>query len=1009
MCEYCSGACAGVDLAQLLVEPRRWLWTQLAAAAEKRGDSELVAGSVSVTTPQSAEERAAVVGLIGTLAPGARKKISLDELTRKLRTRAPTLTPGAVAAHAVGKRLAVKAAEDIARDVETERLARVFLAAFASFKDQLPRATGAELWAVLRRNGWASRLLAFVEPERVINEAAVIVAALPSAPDRIDRRRLAAEVLGDPHGLDEGTPVASFALALLAAGRRVSARDGPRRAWSSVGIECDDMTGGLIALGIAPFGWSIPSGDVVTVPPRVLEDCKWPPPERSDQWVFVTENPSIVTAAADAQSASIRLICTSGTPSLRELNAIDRLASEGWRVAVRADFDEAGLRHVNALLRAVRGAVTWRMSSDDYRESVRDEDPESRLTAERLPSTPWDTELASTMAARRTPAFEEALLPSLLADLIAGQPPMSSTVTAAREWLSISETNNALLEDPLLAWLAHHGAAAGFAPDNERAGYDPRTDFQLWLREKRRAFKDAVLTLLATRTKLRLLAARSRPSNDDVDATRAAMSAGTPVIANAAVEDTLRGLRGRVDMLVRSDVLNDLFPQLLTPTEATLRAQRLGDTPFHYRPVQIEYRAIELGDAGDAIGDRAGADRARMRMLALALGSMQGLTPAAGYLLGRTYRQRAQVFDGCFDRLARVDVGRDRGQLDKAAERAIDGLHLLKREGARWHPLPSPSVPQLFPNMRNADDAPWHSAKVEIAAALGELTLLPAVGPEHRRRAHAAGVRRVSDEGASASILGVRRAHAQRVDDVIAANRSPTAPLLPERFDQARTFLDDPAPLEFFVDVETVSNLDDDFTALPRINARAQIVMLGCGYFANDDWIFRQWIVDVIDANQSGEVRILDGWIAWLASVATERGVELGASRVCHWSAAEPITIEKAYASARALTSQEIVPVLPWFDVYREVMVANRAAVAGAFDGRLKSVCRIFASDTPPTGPEAGIGDGLAAMVAMWRANRETKEGTPISSHPLMQQVAAYNARDVRLLAELVRWLRANR
>lgn len=1005
-CPYCDGACAGVDLTPLLVDARRWLWTQLAVIADKRGDPHLASGRTSIVASHSAEERAAVVGLIGTLAPGVRRRIALDELARKLQARASSLTPGAVAAHAVQRRLAMRAAQAAERADDELRLARLFVSRFAELEQGL-RSNPTALWNALRRAGWASKLIALDDAELFISGAAAVIAALPTDPDRIDRRRLAAEALGDPHALDEGTATAGFTLAVLAAAGRTNARARPRLAWRSVGVECDDITSGLIALGIAPEGWSQPPGTVLTLSPRVLASCTWPSPSKDGDWIFVTENPSIVTAAADHAASPIHLLCTSGTPSMGEIAAIDRLASAGWRVAVRADFDEAGLAHVNALLRGVRNAITWRMSSSDYRASMRDDELAARLDSARLPSTPWDHTLATAMVNSGRAAFEEALLPALLDDLVAGQPAQMPAAHVTEDWVSVEATRNFLFDDPLLDWLERHGANAGFVRDNERPGYDPRTDFPRFLREKTRAFKAAVGHLLVTRATVVRIDASTQ--HEAVHATIDAMRAGAAVIARAAVEDTLRGLRGSVDFLVRSDLLSSWFPELLTGNEARISAPRIAAHDFHYRPVLAKYRALELGETGDAIGARATVEQARMRMLALALGSMQGLTPSAGYLLGRTYSQRKANFDGCLDRLARVDVTRSARRLDRAAENAMLWLRSLEREGAAWHVLPAPSRPELFPNMRNDADYPWHTAKLELAEAIGELTLLPGVTTELRRRAHAAGILRISDSNTDAALLGVKRVHVEQMDAVIAANRRGPGAVVPARFVRGREFLDAPAPLELFVDVESVSNADDDFSAMPRANGRAQIVVVGCGGNVDGQWIFRQWIVDAITRDE--EIRVLDEWLAWVTGLAAERGLSLASVPICHWSAAEPVTIERAYATARDRSPECELPSLSWFDVYREIFIANRVAVAGAFDLRLKSMSRLLQTVAPSAEPSsASIADGAQAMVAMWRASRESAGSeTRLAAHPLVRSVAGYNERDVRLLADVVAWVRRNR
>jgi uncharacterized protein (TIGR02679 family) len=140
--------------------------------------------------------------------------------------------------------------------------------------------------------------------------------------------------------------------------------------------------------------------------------------------VFVTENPSVMTAAADLlitdpTRPAVRLLCTVGTPSAAEIDAIGRLASTGWQVAVRADFDQAGLNHVAALLAGVPTARPWRMGAADYRTSIADipAGDRIRLNTATLPSTPWDPDLLTAMTEQGLATYEESLINKLLADL----------------------------------------------------------------------------------------------------------------------------------------------------------------------------------------------------------------------------------------------------------------------------------------------------------------------------------------------------------------------------------------------------------------------------------------------------------------------------------------------------------------------------------------------------------------------------------------------------------------
>ncbi|MGW7432363.1 DUF2399 domain-containing protein [Streptomyces sp. NPDC054861] len=138
-----------------------------------------------------------------------------------------------------------------------------------------------------------------------------------------------------------------------------------------------------------PGRWQLPTGCPLVLPPATLTDIDWPAPTHAACWVFVTENPSVTTAALELPPAvTVRLLCTVGTPSATELDALARLADSGWNIAVRADFDTAGIQHMRAALRAVPRARPWRMNPGDYLHSLHPAPFQpTTLDTERLPET----------------------------------------------------------------------------------------------------------------------------------------------------------------------------------------------------------------------------------------------------------------------------------------------------------------------------------------------------------------------------------------------------------------------------------------------------------------------------------------------------------------------------------------------------------------------------------------------------------------------------------------------
>ena len=582
-------------------------------------------------------------------------------------------------------------------------------------------------------------------------------------------------------------------------------------------------------------------------------------------------------------------------------------------------------------------------------------------------------------------------------------------------WVTADDTRNWIIRDPILDWLSMHGGRAGFRRDDENANYDPRTDFRRFVIDRGFAFEAAVLKLLQARVDVIRIAERAEDARSlsKARATIDALRSGIPIVTQAVLRNPDRRTYGVVDLLVRSDLLASWFPELLAPDDATVSAPGLGLKDFHYRPIDLKFHTFELTADGHVT---ASADQlayaVQLWLYEEALGRIQGHRCSSAYLLGRTWQQGDSRGEGCLERLARVDMDRWLPNRDTTIEQlaadSVEWMRRLRMAGADWRVLPEPSVPELYPNIKNADDSPWHSAKRDIAEALYELTLLPAMTPERRAAAHARGIRGWNDDGISAAQLGVTSpAYAARVDAVLTANCTSTPTVVPERI-QISSEWRISAPVEFYVDFETVSNLDDDFSEIPRLGGQALIVQIGCGHTGIDgSWRFAQWTVDELSVADEG--RIIDAWIKHMTTACTANGVDPKDARICHWSAAEPVNLESAYNSARTRHPHTAWPSdLPWFDVLERVIRATPVAVTGAFNFGLKSIAKAmraagFISTVWSDGPT----DGLAAMAATWSAADDVNaRGLSLALHPLMVEVARYNEVDCRVMFEILQWLR---
>ncbi|MCP4504659.1 MAG: hypothetical protein GY822_32545, partial [Deltaproteobacteria bacterium] len=333
-------------------------------------------------------------------------------------------------------------------------------------------------------------------------------------------------------------------------------------------------------------------------------------------------------------------------------------------------------------------------------------------------------------------------------------------------------------------------------------------------------------------------------------ATLELMHAGVPVIAQGCVSHQASKTYGYPDLIVRSDVLAKLFPEQASDEDVDVDAKNLNGRG-HYRIVDIKFTTLKLSVKGRALNSgSAPAYRSQLFIYNRALGEMQGIEPKQAFLMGRGYEQKSGTEkgrgDSAFDRLAIVDMfdnPKKGPSLEEATNAAVDWARLVQAEGANWSVSPKPSVDELYPNMCNTQDAPWHGAKKSIAKAVGELTQLWQVGVAKRNAAHERGIHSI-DAVTSAFDVDIKgEKQAPVLDAVLEVNRQ-EKPVLPMHIQSGLEYWAQPREVEFYVDFETVSDLDDDFSKLPQKNGQPLIFMIGCGHIRKGEWVFQEFTVD---------------------------------------------------------------------------------------------------------------------------------------------------------------------
>ena len=588
------------------------------------------------------------------------------------------------------------------------------------------------------------------------------------------------------------------------------------------------------------------------------------------------------------------------------------------------------------------------------------------------------------------------------------------------EWVSASATRNYVLGDPLLDWLDRHGESKGF----ERDQVDERTDFLGFIFRKGIEFERAVVQHLRGLHvgEMRTLGSEGsrRGPGRDLElafATWDAMAEGVAVIDQGVLRDPQNRTYGLPDLLVRSDVLAELFPEALSSDEAAIAAPDLGVGDCHYVVVDIKYTTLNLSaDGGLLNSGSVAAYKAQLHVYSRALGRLQGYLAPRAFLLGRGWKRTTggtRTRGGnCMDRLAPVehDEVTPGGSLSRRTDAAADWLRRMRRHGHRWDVLPVPSVDGLRPNAGGGHGV-WARAVKHIVDAGGDLTVLRGVGVDHRRKAHTRGLFDWRDPRVTAESLGVKgAASAPVLKALLDVNRTPGPVVRPARVAAARSEWIDTPPMEFYVDFETVSGLDDDFSAIPAKGGQPLVFMVGCGHIEEGLWRFECFTAD--ELTEAAEAVVIEGWLDHMVAVR-DRLDPGGWPQVIHWSAHEESSLKSAYNSAvkRHGRRAQVWAEPRWFDFLAQVIKPEPVVVRGAHGFGLKAITNaLHGAGLVETRWRTGPADGLGAMVGAWWCQNEVAQGRAarLMDLDLMKEIRDYNEVDCKAMMEIVRYLREN-
>lgn len=591
------------------------------------------------------------------------------------------------------------------------------------------------------------------------------------------------------------------------------------------------------------------------------------------------------------------------------------------------------------------------------------------------------------------------------------------------QWVSASKTRNYMIRDPLLDWFKEFAieklsTTKYVSPLKKALAEESRPySFISYILRQGNVFEDKVMDLLKERFGDNVLKIggdhRNARSKAKVHETTVAMYRGTPIIHGGVLHNEETKTYGVPDLIVRSDWLNKIMNSpVVTDEEATRSSHFFTKRNYHYVIIDIKFSTLHLRSNGVHLLNSGSmpAYKSQVYIYNEALAQVQKYNPHKAYLLGRRWTMKkndlSYVGDNCFDKLGLVDFEGIDKDIPEKTRNATNWILDVRQNGRTWNfeSLPLPRK-EMYPNMCNTLDGGWHHVKKEIAKNIGEITELWMCGTKNREIAHSRGIFSWHDPRCCLETLGVKENSSigKVVKRMIEINRDHSLPsIVPQTFKGEYSVFSNTHGLVCYIDFETINNVMTNFETLPCVSGKDMVFMIGIGFLSpsSGEWTYRNFTAEGL--THDAEKNMCKDFVKYTNQLEQKYGELL----CVHWGRAE-----QTFWNGVVSRHPEIHNDVNWYDLHK-VFRQEPILIRGCLNFGLKSVAKnlhahgkiktIWDVDNPCT-------DGMSAMVEacrVWKVSSET--GSMFSENPVIKDIIQYNEVDVKVLQEIVGYLKSN-
>lgn len=557
-----------------------------------------------------------------------------------------------------------------------------------------------------------------------------------------------------------------------------------------------------------------------------------------------------------------------------------------------------------------------------------------------------------------------------------------------KEWVSASKTRNYLIQDPILDYLELYGKTKNYKKDYEREYFNESLCFCKYIMEKGIEFEEKIIVLLKEIFNGDFI---QISHNDNIDSMNGdlfnksiqAIKNKVGLIIHPVFHDYITKVYGVPDLLIRSDklklIMNNKHEEGLI--NEIIKRQTYIVVDIKFTTLHFNSNWVTLRNSGNTRAYKGQiAIYNKILTNILLKHTNETKKPRYALILGR----RSNLTDNAFEKLGVVDF------------RDFDKKYIeLSEEAIEWYrKIKNTEDIKIYPNMSNTNDLPWHYAKKEIAKESKEITQMLYIGPTVRNKLVEKGITSI-DKLKTDDLKGlIGDKILNTIDSIIKTNNINNKEIIcPSKFKLA--FNPETA---FYVDFETVSDINDTFEELPKAGGVNMIYMIGCGYIENDKWEFKNFVVDKLE--KSEEDKIVTEWLYFMVSKINETNRK--DINVVHWSNTE----ESLYRSIKErLDNNKIINIcqeLMFYNIHK-LFVGVPITIKGLYNFKLKNVAKALSNyNLINTNWGKSSVDGIGSIIACIKSNQIAKEqGISLKSIPMIKEIQYYNEIDCKVMYEI--------